>query len=160
MAAAHQRIAAIATLVSSARAQGVPVVRVQHSEDGLVQGTAGWEHVPELVRAGSEPLVHKNYGDSFVGTELEQVLAAAGVGRLIVAGAETDACICSTIHGVFTRGYDVNLVSDAHTAGDIPEWGALPLEMAIADVNPYRQLQSTPGRTAVVVALTEVRFSG
>ena len=36
-----------------------------------------------------------------------------GVGRLVVAGAETDACIRSTIHGAFTRGYDTILVGDA-----------------------------------------------
>jgi len=38
------------------------------------------------------------------------VLARLGVGRLVVAGAETDACIRSTLHGAFTRGYDATLV--------------------------------------------------
>ena len=74
--------------------------------------------MPELSRGDSEPLVHKNYGDSFEATELESLLAEREVGRLIVTGAESDACIRSTLHGAFTRGYDVTLVGDAHTTSD------------------------------------------
>ena len=33
-----------------------------------------------------------------------------GVGRLVVIGAETDACIRSTLHGAIVRGYDATLV--------------------------------------------------
>lgn len=153
MAAAHRRdatVAAITTLVDAARAREVPVVWVQHSDDELIRGSIGWEYVPELARQESEALVHKQHGDSFEGTDLEQVLAAAGAGRLVVAGAETDACIRSTIHGAFTRGYDVTLVGDAHTTNDMSEWGGPPPEMAIANVNLYWQFQSAPGRTAAV----------
>lgn len=163
MAAAHRSAEVIATiggLVDSARRQGVPVVWVQHSDEGMVAGTDAWAYVPELVRRESEPLVHKHHGDSFEGTDLEEVLAGAGVGRLLVAGAETDACIRSTIHGAFTRGYDVTLVSDAHTASDMSEWGGLKPEAAIANVNLYWQFQSAPGRTAAVSTAAEVAFAG
>lgn len=114
--------------------------------------------MPELVRRESDPLVHEQHGDSFEGTDLEPVLAAAGVGRLVVTGAETDACICSTIHGAFTRGYDVTLVSDAHTTNDTSEWGAPPPELA--NVNLYWQFQSAPGRMASVTTAAEVSFGG
>jgi nicotinamidase-related amidase len=57
-------------------------------------------------------------GDSFEDSVLETVLLGLGVGRLVVVGAETDACVRSTLHGAFVRGYDATLVSDAHTAGD------------------------------------------
>ncbi|MDX6276834.1 MAG: hypothetical protein QOJ72_962, partial [Nocardioidaceae bacterium] len=113
VADAHQRdevVGNIKTLVDKARDEHVPVVWVQHSDDGLAKGSDEWAYVPELPRLDSEPLVHKSYGDSFEDTDLEDVLAGAGVGRLVVAGAETDACIRSTIHGAFTRGYDVTLV--------------------------------------------------
>jgi nicotinamidase-related amidase len=59
-----------------------------------------------VIDDDSEPLVHKKYGDSFESTDLEPLLAERGVGRLIVMGAQTDACIRSTIHGAFTRGYE------------------------------------------------------
>jgi nicotinamidase-related amidase len=160
--AAHQRDAVIAnikTLLTAARAVGTPVVWVQHSDDQLAINSPEWQYVPELVRLESEPLVHKLYGDSFEATDLEQVLAAAKVGHLVVVGAQTDACIRSTIHGAFTRGYDVTLVSDAHTTEDMTEWGAPPPDVIIKHTNTYWGFQSAPGRTAKVVSTAEVSFS-
>lgn len=81
--------------------------------------TGSWQYVPELVRRDSEPLVHKAYGDSFEDTDLESVLAERGIGRLIVAGAQTDECIRSTLHGAITRGYDATLV--APVADGLPD---------------------------------------
>jgi nicotinamidase-related amidase len=104
--------------------------------------------------------VDKAFGDSFEGTDLEDVLRAAGVGRLIVAGAQTDACIRSTIHGAFARGYDVTLVADAHTTEDHSAWGAPAPEKVIAHTNLYWQFQEAPGRTAAVTETKDVRFLG
>ncbi|MFF0017108.1 cysteine hydrolase family protein [Streptomyces sp. NPDC005374] len=162
VAEAYQRdevVAAIASLVDRAREQGVPLVWVQHSDEGLEKGSEGWEYVPELPRRDTEPLVHKSYGDSFEDTDLEAVLARAGVGHLVVAGAETDACIRSTIHGAFVRGYDVTLVADAHTAPDNSKWGSPPPDQVIAHTNLYWRYHSAPGRRADVAAAKDVTFS-
>ncbi|HEX3825608.1 MAG TPA: isochorismatase family protein [Mycobacteriales bacterium] len=162
VADAHQRdevVANIATLVDKAREDGTPVVWVQHHDEDLAKGSTEWEYVPELTRQGSEPLVHKAYGDSFEDTTLEQILADAAIGRLIVAGAQTDACIRSTIHGAFTRGYDVTLVGDAHTTDDGTEWGAPPPEQVIAHTNLYWQYHDAPGRTAEVKQTKDVTFA-
>lgn len=107
----------------------------------------------------SEPLVAKKYGDSFKCTNLEAVLAGAEVGRLVVAGAESGACIRSTIHGAFVRGYDVTLVSDAHTAGDKTTWGASPVADVIAHTDLYWKYQSAPGRKTAVVQTADVDFA-
>lgn len=163
VAEAYQRDAVVATigrLVDKAREQGVPVVWVQHNSEELVRGSDNWAYVPELVPADSEPLVQKMFGDSFEDTDLEEVLAKGGIGRLVVAGAETDACIRSTIHGAFARGYDVTLVSDAHTTFDKSEWGAPPPEQVIAHTNLYWRFQAAPGRTAGVATAEDVTFSG
>ncbi|MGW1745870.1 cysteine hydrolase family protein [Streptomyces sp. NPDC002092] len=163
VAAAHERdavVATIAALVDKARAADVPVVWVQHSDEGLKKGSDDWQYVAELPRRDGEPLVHKNYGDSFEGTDLEQVLAAAGVGHLVVTGAETDACIRSTIHGAFVRGYDVTLVADAHTTNDNSKWGAPTPDQVIAHTNLYWQYHSAPGRTAAVREAKQVTFGG
>jgi nicotinamidase-related amidase len=122
-------------------------------------GSEAWQYVPELVREADEPLIGKRYGDSFEGTDLEAVLAERGVGRLVVAGAQTDACIRSTLHGAFVRGYDVTLVGDAHTTEDLTEYGAPPPEQVIAHTNLYWGFQSAPGRTAAVVESAEVTFA-
>lgn len=159
IAGAHDRdmvVANIGTLVDRARDESVPIVWVQHSSEEMAQGSDAWAYVPELTRQDSEPLVHKTFGDSFEGTNLEDVLAGARVGRLVVTGAQTDACIRSTIHGAFARGYDVTLVGDAHTTEDQSEWGAPPPEQVIAHTNLYWQYQTAPGRTAAVAETKDV----
>src|SRR3954452_7966420 len=161
--AAHERDAVVATvgrLVEKARRERVPVVWVQHSDDGLARGSDDWRIVPELTPAGAEPLGEKHYGDSFEDTTLETVLSDLGVGRLVVVGAETDACVRSTLHGAFVRGYDTTLVSDAHTTEDQTSWGAPPPAQGIAHTNLYWKYQTAPGRTAGTVQPRNVEFGG
>lgn len=158
---AHERdavVSNVATLVDRARAEGVPVVWVQHSDEGLAQGTPEWEYVPELVRQDAEPLVHKTFGDSFEATDLEDVLARLGVDRLVVAGAQTDMCIRSTLHGALTRGYDATLVSDAHTTEDLTAYGAPPPDAVIAHTNLYWSFQKAPGREGGTATTAQVRL--
>jgi nicotinamidase-related amidase len=158
---AHERdtvVANVAALVEKARQDGVPVVWVQHSDEQLVEGSDDWRIVPELTPGDTEPLIRKNYGDSFEDTALEAVLAGLRVGRLLMAGAETDACVRSTLHGALVRGYDTTLVSDAHTTGDQTAWGAPPPEQVIAHTNLYWTYQTAPGRTAGTVETKDVDF--
>ena len=158
---AHARDAVVTnvgSLVDKARREQVPVVWVQHSDEGLVRGSDGWRIVPELTPTDAEPLVEKSYGDSFEDTALETVLAGLEVGRLVVAGAQTDACIRSTLHGAFARGYDATLVSDAHTTEDRTAWGAPPPEQVIAHTNLYWTYQTAPGRKAGTVETKDVDF--
>lgn len=157
----HERdsvIANIGSLVEKARRETVPVIWVQHNDDDLVRGSENWQIVPELSPAKAEPLVEKNYGDSFEATTLEDVLSSLGVGRLIVVGAQTDACVRSTLHGAFVRGYDATLVSDAHTTQDARKWGAPPPGQVIAHTNLYWQYQDAPGRTAGTVKTSDVNY--
>ena len=163
MGGAHERDAVVAnvgSLVRKARRERVPVVWVQHSDEELTKGSDDWRIVPELSPGDAEPLIEKNFGDSFEDTTLETVLSDLGIGRLIVVGAETDACIRSTIHGAFARGYDATLVSDAHTTGDKSAWGAPPPDVVIAHTNLYWKYQTAPGRTAGTVATKDVDFGG
>jgi nicotinamidase-related amidase len=163
VAKAHNRegvIANIVTVVGTARAEGAPVIWVQHSDDGLPQDSPGWQYVPELTRDDSEPLIHKHYGDSFEATDLESVLAELKVGRLIVTGAQTDACIRSTLHGAIVRGYDATLVSDAHTTEDQSEWGAPTPDKVIAHTNLYWQYETALGRRGGTVPTDSVDFGG
>jgi nicotinamidase-related amidase len=158
----HERdavVANVAALVDKAREQRVPIVWVQHNDDDLKRGSDEWQLVPELKRDEAEPLVEKSYGDAFEDTNLEDVLADLGVGRMIVAGAQTDMCIRSTLHGALARGYDATLVSDAHTTEDLSAWGAPPPDMVIAHTNLYWKHQTAPGRTAGTVETKDVEFA-
>ncbi len=161
VAGAHERDAVVAnvdSLVQKARQAQIPVVWVQHSDDGLARDSDDWRIVPELTPDDAEPLIEKGYGDSFEDTTLETVLAGLGVGRLVVVGAQTDACIRSTLHGALARGYDATLVSDAHTTEDQSQWGAPPPDQVIAHTNLYWTYQTVPGRTAGTVATKDVEF--
>jgi len=153
-------VANIGNLVEKARRERVPVVWVQHSDEGLAKGSDEWRIVPELDPDEAEPLVEKSYGDSFEETTLESILSGLGVGRLVVAGAQTDACIRSTLHGALVRGYDATLVSDAHTTEDQTAWGAPPPDQVIAHTNLYWTYQTAPGRTAGTVETKDVDFAG
>ena len=162
VAQAHDRdgvVGRIATIVDQARSADIPVVWVQHAGTGLATGTPGWEYVPELIRLDPEPLVHKEYGDSFEDTELEDVLAGLGVGHLVVVGAQTDACIRSTLHGAIAQGYDATLVGDAHTTEDMTAYGAPSPAEVIAHTNLYWDGHRAPGRLGSVVTTADVAFS-
>lgn len=155
--AVEQVTATIADLVDRARTAGTPVVWVQHHGDQLERGSAAWEYVPALQPDQGEPVVHKAYGDAFEDTDLEAVLAERGVGHLVVSGAQTDACIRSTLHGAMVRGYDTTLVADGHTTEDLREWGSPvgPAE-AIAYTNLYWSFSDSPGRESRVVPAAEL----
>ncbi len=118
-------VANISTLVDKARSEQVPVVWVQHSSDGMPEGSEGWRYVPELTQDESEPVVHKRYPDSFEETDLESVLAAAS-DRTSGRHGRADRRVhpVDALHGAIARGYDATLVGDAHTTEDLSEWGA------------------------------------
>ncbi|WP_040160772.1 cysteine hydrolase family protein [Nigerium massiliense] len=153
-------IGRIRGLVDRAHAEDVPVVFVQHSDEELAEGSDAWQIV-DALRAEAQTVVHKRYGDAFEDTNLSDVLSEAGVGRLVVTGASTDACIRCTLHGGLARGYDVTLVTDAHTAEDMAQWGSpITARQAIDYANLYWSFTRAPGRTTEAVPAAEVEFIG
>lgn len=111
-------LARTARLLARARTAAVPVVHVQHTGGGLEPGTPGWQIAAQVRPTAGEPVVHKRFRDSFTDTDLDDVLAAAGVDRLVIAGAQSDFCVRTTTHRAAVEGYDVTLVSDCHTTTD------------------------------------------
>jgi len=105
--------------VEKARAQGVPVVWVQHDDNELVHGSLAWQLVPELSPVEGETRIHKRFNSSFEGTSLEETLAQHGAARIVLAGASTNWCIRATAYAALERGYDLTLIRDAHTTGNM-----------------------------------------
>lgn len=151
-------IATIGTVVAKARSAGIPVIWIQDAAGNRITGTEPWQIVDALEPAENEPRIEKHFGDAFEATDLREVLARGGVGRVVVVGAQTDACIRSTLHGAFVRGYDTILVADAHTTEDLTEWGAPAPEQVVAHTNLYWSDQSAPGREADVVDSDQLWF--
>ncbi|MEY3934089.1 MAG: hypothetical protein RLZZ606_688 [Actinomycetota bacterium] len=153
------RVANISTAIDKARAESVPVIWVQHSDEGLVLESADWEIVPELTPIPSEPKVRKLFRSSFEDTNLEELLDGLGVSHLYVCGAETNNCVRHTSHTALEKGYDVTLISDAHTTTGF-EWDGYIVDAArvIDEQNINFMDYSLPGRSAKVVPVTELSF--
>ena len=140
----EKTIANIADCVGRARAAGIPVVWVQHTDEGMPEASGGWQIVEGLSPAPGEPIVHKAYGDSFAETELRNLFERAGVTHFFLCGAMTDACIRSTLFGGLYRGYGVTLVADAHTTAD-RDGAPFTALQAIGLVNMMAEYSTLPG---------------
>ena len=108
-------------VLSKARAANAPIIYVQHDgERGhpLESGTKGWLIHPEIKRNEGELVVRKRASDSFFETTLQRELDARGIKHLVIAGCMTEYCVDTTSRRAITLGYDVTLVSDAHTTVD------------------------------------------
>lgn len=135
-----------AHLIDRARSTDVPVVWVQ-DHGSFAEGTDEWALAAPLERRSDEPLVRKEYRDSFAETDLADVLGALGVQHLVVAGAQSDYCIRTTTQAAAARGFDVTLVSDAHTTKDVVHDGVLITgEQIVAHTNMYFGGLRYPGR--------------
>lgn len=79
--------------------------------------------------------------------DLGAVLESLGAQHLVVAGAQSDYCIRTTTQAAAVRGFDVTLVSDAHTTTDA-EHDGVPIsgEQIVAHTNMYFGGLRYPGR--------------
>lgn len=146
--------------VQRARAQGIPVIWVQHADQALVHGSPAWCWVPELVPAEGERLIHKQFNSSFEQTPLDEELARLGATHVVLAGAATNWCIRATAYGALERGYDLTLVKDAHTTStmEFPDGATIEAESIVRELNLAMTWLSYPGRTSGTAPAETVDF--
>ena len=151
----------VARAVERARAQDVPVLWVQHSDENLVFGSPQWQWVPELIPAVGEPLIHKHFNSSFEQTTLEEELARLGATHIALAGAATNWCIRATAYGALDRGYDLTLVEDAHTTETmvLDDGTRIEASSVVQELNIAMTWVSYPGRTNSTAKAEEVHFA-
>ena len=151
----------IAQAVERARAQGAPVMWVQHEDDGMPRGSPQWQFAPELVPAADELRVFKRYNSAFEETPLEQELARLGATRIVLAGAMTNWCIRSAAYAALERGYDLTLVKDGHTTSSIDHGNGtvVQAEGIVDDLNIAMTWVDYPGRKSSTAMAAEVQFS-
>ena len=138
----------VSCAVARARAQGVPVIWVQHSDEELAYGSPDWQWVPEVTPAPAELVIHKHFNSAFEQTPFEVELAKLGATHISLAGAATNWCIRATAYGALDRGYDLTLIEDAHTTGTIELENGVTIEAAhvIEELNVVMKWVSYPGR--------------
>ncbi|MFB4331827.1 cysteine hydrolase family protein [Paenibacillus sp. CR_12] len=102
-------------LIAKARSGGIPVIYIQHNDEGLKAGSEAWKINPEITPAMSDTVIQKTRPDSFYHTTLEEELKRQGIEHVILAGMQSELCVDTTCRRASSLGYDVTLVSDAHS---------------------------------------------
>ena len=112
-----------AVLLDRARSAGIPVIHIQHN-GGVGSPYDITAEVGAIVDAvaprDGEPVVVKQYPNSFVQTDLDDRLKAVGATELVVAGFMTHMCINSTARGAFNLGYAPTVVAAATATRSLP----------------------------------------
>lgn len=152
----------VSRVVERARTLAVPVVWVQHADEGLPKDSPAWQWVPELVPAAGEPLIHKQFNSSFEMTRLDEELARLGATHIVLAGAATNWCIRATAYGALDRGYDLTLVSDAHTTGtmELADGDRIEARNVVKELNIALTWLAYPGRRSGTATAEAVDFGG
>jgi nicotinamidase-related amidase len=150
-------ISRINQVTKKAREADVPVIFIQHeSKSGyLERGSAAWQLANGIEVEPSDLKIGKTTPDSFLNTELANILTSLRTERLVVCGMHTEFCVDTTTRRALSLGYPVILVSDAHTsAGN----AAIPAELVIAHHNATLTNISSFGPRVQVVASDDVKF--
>jgi len=155
-------VANIALAVQRAREENVAVIWVQHNDDELKRDSIPWQWVPELEPRPAELGIHKSYNSAFESTELQAELDRLSIGKVFLAGAATNWCIRATAYAALERGFDLTLLSDAHTTEDLELAPGRTVQASsmVDDLNTAMQWLSYPGRTNAVASARETMFSG
>jgi len=114
---AEQLLDNLNTLIGGARRAGVPVLFVQHANEGtLAEGSEAWRLHPRIQPLPTELIIHKRHGNAFEETVLQQELESRRVRTLVVAGLVTHGCVKATCLGALALEYRIILVSDGHSS--------------------------------------------
>ncbi|WP_299022910.1 cysteine hydrolase family protein, partial [uncultured Photobacterium sp.] len=118
--AADEVVHNINQLTDKARNSNVPVVFVQHEQPGteIEFGSEGWQLQSDLNVLKTDTFIRKTTPDSFLRTNLQDVLSDSGVTNLLVCGYASEFCVDTTIRRAAGLGYSVQLIADAHTTHD------------------------------------------
>jgi nicotinamidase-related amidase len=107
----------ISTLISQARATAIPIIYIQDNDVDEI-GSPGWQIHPSIAPQEADLVIRKPETDAFYGTTLQQELETHGIGHLIVVGCKSEVCVDATCRRATDLGYQVTLVSDAHSTTD------------------------------------------
>jgi nicotinamidase-related amidase len=101
-----------------ARRGGRKVAFIRHdgpSGDPLAPDAPGWPVYPALGQAEDELTFAKSVRDAFSNPALAEWVARQGADEVVLLGAQTDRCVAATVKGAKDAGFQVTVVSDAHS---------------------------------------------
>jgi len=115
-----------AELLERARSAGIPIIHIQH-DDGEgslydIRAESG-AIVDQVAPRGDEPVIVKQFPNSFVQTDLDDRLKASSAHSLVIAGFMTHMCVSSTTRAAFNLGYEPAVVASATATRALPGIG-------------------------------------
>ena len=165
-------IRAIAGLLTSVRAAGVPVLytrnvqknlafdsfgtKSQRDQSKYLEGHRGTFIVDELAPQPGDLVLDKAYASIFYGTPVLSWLIKLGVDSLIIVGGSTSGCVRATAVDAVTRNFNVAVVEDcvydrislSHAAGLLDMWMKYCDVMTSGAVCDYLATLPTPATPA------------
>ncbi|QBF27544.1 cysteine hydrolase [Pseudomonas tructae] len=137
------------SLIAAAHAAQAPVFAVRHTgPEGspIAVDSPAWQLLPALaIDPARDSVFNKTRPSAFFATSLAEQLRKAAIEELVIAGLKTQYCVDTNCRVARELGFDVVLVSDAHTCMDTP---GLSAEAIISHHNltlggAFARLQST-----------------
>ncbi|EPT7056179.1 cysteine hydrolase family protein [Cronobacter sakazakii] len=113
-----------AKIIADARAKGVSVFHIQHifahnEMPVFMPESDGIKIQSSVLPTGNEPVIVKNYVNSFLKTSLKQQLEEQGITSLVVVGAMSHMCVDAAVRAASDFGYDVTVLHDACATLDL-----------------------------------------
>lgn len=125
-----------ARVMDHARTKGDLVVNIRHEMPGgpiFVPGSAGAEINDTVRPASGEPVITKNFPNSFRDTGLGDLLKEKGIDEVVVVGAMSHMCVDATVRAANDLGYKTTTIHDACATRDLDFNGVTtPAEQAHA----------------------------
>ena len=145
-------------LLQTWRAAGLPVIFVLHTDpDPGFETTSPFFRLMDFLKPeAGEPVIVKSTRNAFTSTDLQEVLAARGVERLVVTGISTEQCCETTTRVAADLGYDVDFVTEATRTFPIAD-PATGEELSTAEIVRRTEfvLRGRFARIATVAGLVE-----
>ncbi len=152
-------IANINVAVGKARAAGIPVIWVQHSDEEMPIDSDAWQIVADLDPHQGDYMVRKTFPSSFEATDLEEILSSLNVGHLVICGMQTNNCVRHTSHAAQERGYDVTILADAHsTTGYTWAGHTVVADVIVHEFNDNFGHVDLPGRSNRAIKTADLVF--
>jgi nicotinamidase-related amidase len=123
-----------ATLLRRARSAGIPIIHIKHDAgEGSpydIRAEIG-QIVDQVAPEAEEPVIVKQFPNSFVQTELDDHLKAASARNLLLVGFMTHMCVNSTARGAFNLGYAPTVIASATATRSLPSPTGIVLSEAL-----------------------------
>lgn len=111
-------------VIAKARQNAMPVIHIQHisASDEIpifVPNSNGIEFQDTVKPNADETVIVKNSINSFLNTNLKEILDTQGITELVVIGAMSHMCIDAAVRAAADFGYKVTVIHDACATLDL-----------------------------------------